>query len=232
VQQRLGVSIRREPLFGSLDWELRRLIDLHSIDLVLDVGANQGQFVNRLRTRIGYHGTVVSFEPGPIGHEAESASVNDDGWIVHGVAVGAEDGTTTLYVAVGDDLSSLHQPLDSAAAHFPTIVTQSEIDVPIRRLDTMWGELSDGRRPVLLKSDTQGHELDVIAGCGDRMDEVAVVLVEASSVQLYADQTPIETTIEVMRRLGLFLCAAFPVSRRMGVAVEFDCLFARPIEAP
>lgn len=41
---------------------LRSMLRLHQIDLVLDVGANRGQFA-RLVRRLGYAGEIVSFEP-------------------------------------------------------------------------------------------------------------------------------------------------------------------------
>ena len=39
-----------------------KLLDSYSIDLILDVGANTGQYAARMRG-IGYAGEIVSFEP-------------------------------------------------------------------------------------------------------------------------------------------------------------------------
>lgn len=39
------------------------LIRDRKIDLVLDVGANRGQFATALRDELGYRGRIVSFEP-------------------------------------------------------------------------------------------------------------------------------------------------------------------------
>ena len=43
---------------------LRDCLTAHDINLVLDVGANIGEFVQKIR-RLGYRGLVVSFEPNP-----------------------------------------------------------------------------------------------------------------------------------------------------------------------
>jgi len=44
---------------------LRRLFDLYKIDLVIDVGANLGQYRDFIRKAVGFEGWIVSFEPDP-----------------------------------------------------------------------------------------------------------------------------------------------------------------------
>jgi len=46
-------------------WYLRRLLPLLQIDLVVDAGANLGQFARLLRGRAGYRGAILSVEPMP-----------------------------------------------------------------------------------------------------------------------------------------------------------------------
>jgi len=41
---------------------LKKLLDLKKINVVLDVGANEGQFSHELKV-IGYKGYILSFEP-------------------------------------------------------------------------------------------------------------------------------------------------------------------------
>ncbi|MFW9881738.1 MAG: FkbM family methyltransferase, partial [Candidatus Thorarchaeota archaeon] len=44
------------------NYTLLRLLKVHNIDLVFDVGANAGQYANML-FQMGYNGKVISFEP-------------------------------------------------------------------------------------------------------------------------------------------------------------------------
>ena len=44
---------------------LRKIFAAHSIDTVIDVGANKGQYRDFLRHHVGYRGSIVSFEPLP-----------------------------------------------------------------------------------------------------------------------------------------------------------------------
>ena len=48
------------------EWEhRRRLFEHFAIDCVFDIGANAGQYATMLRTRVGYRGHIVSYEPIP-----------------------------------------------------------------------------------------------------------------------------------------------------------------------
>src|SRR5476649_785985 len=53
------------------------LMDALGIDLVLDIGANEGQFGQQLR-RCGYGGRIVSFEPVEDVHATLSAAASGD----------------------------------------------------------------------------------------------------------------------------------------------------------
>ena len=60
--RRLGYDLHRFLPAASPDAALQKALSHFRIDLVLDVGANTGQFGKRLRT-LGYAGEIISFEP-------------------------------------------------------------------------------------------------------------------------------------------------------------------------
>ena len=60
--RRRGYDLARWALENDPRERRRRLLAAAGIDLVLDVGANEGQYAGELR-RLGYGGDVVSFEP-------------------------------------------------------------------------------------------------------------------------------------------------------------------------
>lgn len=78
----------------------RRLLDGFGIDVILDVGANAGQFAVSLRESMGYRGEIVSFEPLPDAFaHLRSFAVQDPAWEAHNVALGEADGELTLNVS-------------------------------------------------------------------------------------------------------------------------------------
>lgn len=164
---------------------LLQLMDAAGVELVLDVGANQGQYAEHLRAA-GYAGEIVSFEPGSEAFGLlERASRTDAGWFTRHVALGDEPGRVTLNVSANSVSSSL---LDITQRHVDAArrsVTVDQEDVEVVRLDT---EIPLTGRKTLLKVDTQGFEMPVLRGVGDLIDQIELIQVELSLVELYDGQ--------------------------------------------
>src|SRR5687767_12447049 len=78
---------RTHPVAKKFDL-MRRL----GIDLVLDVGANTGQFAGELREQ-GFQGRIISFEPIPaVYRDLERNAAADPLWTAKNFALGNEDG--------------------------------------------------------------------------------------------------------------------------------------------
>src|SRR5947209_5385885 len=70
---------------------LRRFLISHRINVVLDVGANEGQFAAKLR-RLGFGGRIVSFEPDPRVYPGlVERHRHDPAWRSYPIALGDAD---------------------------------------------------------------------------------------------------------------------------------------------
>lgn len=89
---------------------VRDLIDFiedREIDVVMDVGANVGQFGESLRDG-GYRGRIVSFEPIEAPFQTLSRKAAADGnWEAHHCGLGAVSGTAALNVSELSVFSSI-----------------------------------------------------------------------------------------------------------------------------
>ena len=104
----LGVEVRKR---GSLESEHNRLVLLlagRQADLVLDVGANTGQWAQELR-RAGYAGDMISFEPLSSAHEQLARNArHDPRWTVAPrLALGNRNGQTEIHVSRNSYSSSI-----------------------------------------------------------------------------------------------------------------------------
>ena len=170
-------------------FQLLKALDRFEVDLVLDVGANVGQFAAELRS-VGYRGELVSFEPLSVAHHAllEAAS-RDSKWHVHARgAIGDHDGEIEINIA-GNSVSSSVLPMmesHSSAAEDSAYVGAER--VPIFRLDSVAPKYLEKSRCPFLKIDTQGFEWQVLDGARETLPRVRGVLCELSLVPLYEGQ--------------------------------------------
>lgn len=143
------------------------LKQLH-VDVIADVGANEGQYGELIR-RLGYHGRIVSYEPVSAAfaalHERASA---DPRWTVVQSALGATTGTRLIAVTESSVSSSFFRPTEEVTRIAPTTRVVAEEEVTIARLDDTLPAHLKSDDALLLKIDTQGTELEVLEG-GPRM---------------------------------------------------------------
>lgn len=201
---------------------------LRTIDLVVDVGANTGQYAERLR-QLGYAKPIISFEPGVDPYSYLAASARRDGsWTARQVALGAGQGSAVLHVTANGMSSSLRQPLEAHVGADKGVRVVDSYKVAVATLDS---ELADDEGDSLwLKLDVQGHELEVLRGGPATLSRSLAVQVEMSFVQLYTDQAPWLDLVAHLLEKGLVLCHLDPgfVDRRTGFLQQADGLFLSP----
>jgi FkbM family methyltransferase len=208
---------------------LATLIESLHIDCVLDVGANKGQFCKFLRHAIGYKGLVVSFEPlqSNIGALNSLASI-DDNLIVKQCALGPRDGTARINVMADNCFSSFLRPDNSGVREFDraNVVDHCET-VEVRRLDGILGDVAEAResRNLYLKMDTQGFDLEVLAGAERLLPRIVALQSEMSVLPIYAEMPSFEQSLAVLRQKGFEISGMYPVSRDpCHRIIEFDCV--------
>lgn len=205
---------------------LNRLLAHHGINLVLDGGANIGQYAKELR-RQGYRGRIVSFEPQPpVFKELEKTVRADGNWSAMNIGLGDVEGELAMNICAGTDCGSLLQPVTGAS---PESVVIGQQQVPVRRLDRLWPKLCRPGEKVFLKLDVQGYEKKILTGAGDCLDQVTGVQLEMSLVPLYQGQPQWEEMLQFMRQKGFTLWKIEPGTRdpKTGRESELDGIFFR-----
>jgi FkbM family methyltransferase len=228
---RLGVSVMRHAESNYLTPHLQRLFSVLQIECVLDVGANTGQFVDRLRRDVGYRGPVASFEPARAAYDQlDRRLAHDPRWRGFRYALGREPGTAELNLYTPDNsLNSLLGPSAFGSDRFAALrLAPQKEQVEVRRLDDVF---ADAVRPqvdpvTFLKLDTQGFDLEVLHGAHGVLDHIAALVTELPVMPIYEGMPPLVDALAELRDLGFEITGMFPVTRdrdRLG-AVEFDCV--------
>ena len=203
---------------------LRELLRELQIEVVIDVGANAGQFAMTMRY-MGFCGSLVSFEPIPeVFAMLEKRMGRDRNWSGHNLAIGDVECTREFNVMESTLYSSFNVPADDADGS--NRVTRT-CHVEVRRLDRLVGTRDLGR--TLLKVDTQGYEMQVFRGLGERLRSVRAIMCEVSVNALY-ERTPRLNEIVTFLDENGFKAAFFSPIGRAGnfSAREFDYICVRP----
>jgi FkbM family methyltransferase len=206
-----------------------RLLASERIDLVLDVGANAGQYAMRLR-RAGYTGRIVSFEPlSEAFAELERNASQDVAWSTRPVALGDEDGSAEIHVSANSWSSSL---LDMGERHLRSAPESAYVGtepVTTARLDTIWDEVARPEDRVFLKLDVQGFEMYVLRGATASLDKVVGVQVELALAHLYEGDSPWREVVDHLEQRGFELAGLEPgfEDPHTGRMLQADGIFIR-----
>ncbi|UPK25708.1 FkbM family methyltransferase [Bradyrhizobium sp. 195] len=194
--------------------------------LVIDIGANRGQFA-LLARHLWPAAYITSFEPLP-GPNAicRKAMVGDERFKLFEAAVSTETGSSTINVTREDDSSSLlplgeeHQRLyGSSIASTLTIKT-----------DRLCAFIAPDECPAscLLKIDTQGFELEVLKGSEELLRRVQHIYAELSFIELYRGQPLASEVISYLHAKGYQLAGVFNVAHDgADRPIQADMLFSR-----
>jgi FkbM family methyltransferase len=207
----------------------RKMFHNFDFDLVLDVGANEGQFFQRLR-RGGYQGKVISFEPIPLLFETLLLkSKTDPNWTIDSRAVSTEtkDGVN-FNIMDSSQMSSLHQPRRSGIPNVDRMNSvANKISVSTVSIHQVIKEHCCTTNN-LLKLDTQGHDLEILRACGPAIREISAIMSELSFQNIYASSNDWIQLIELLSQEGFILSAMFQNNAgHFPHLLECDAIFVR-----
>lgn len=230
-----GWGLHRTTADGLCARHVSELLAHYDVNCVFDVGANKGQYGKQLRKQ-GYRGRIVSFEPAPDAFERlRKTAERDPDWRVYSCALGREESVQSMNLG-WKTMNSLLGPSTYGRQRYKRFASARTTQVRIRRLDEVMDEALEGLdnpRPYL-KMDTQGFDMEVFAGAGERIGECVGMQSEVAALQLYEGSPHMTEAIAAYNEAGFEVTGMYPVTREesTGRVVEFDCILARAAEAP
>jgi FkbM family methyltransferase len=224
-----GLELRKTSVYTSQKLRHQLLFSQLPIDLVLDVGANTGQFVHQCRAA-GYKGEIISFEPSAAAHAGllQSAAPDPFWTVADRMALGAKTGEVEINIAANSYSSSILPMLDSHLAAAPHSAYLQKEKVPLRRLDDIVPSNTPGRH-IFLKLDVQGYESHVLAGATQLLNHTLALQLEMSLLPLYEGEALMPQMHAVMTAKGFDLWDLEPSFRdpATGRLLQLDGIFTR-----
>ncbi len=228
-----GFEIRRFDPAISEAAQLMRQLSLQQVNMVLDVGANVGQFGRKNLRDAGYKFHIVSFEPLSAAWAKLSVeAAGDANWtIAPRMALGAENGEINIHVSQNSVSSSILDMLPEHLNSSPESVYVATERAPINRLDSVVSDYLKPDSRVFLKIDTQGFEGPALDGAAGILERVVGIQLELSLVHLYSGQSLYDEMISRLKNAGFELwglSTAF-VDAHSGRTLQIDATFFRKI---
>jgi FkbM family methyltransferase len=173
--------------------------------VVIDVGANLGEWTVAFARKVGAAGRVLAIEPTPRSAAALEATLAANALrqaeIVR-CAIGEYDGNADLAVPIVTSARS-----DTGTARVgPACLGYEAVQIPLRRLDSLAVERTLDRID-LIKIDVEGHERRVLEGAAAILDGCRPVLVIETGHEAEGDRAAIRHHLTSLnyRMLGILL---------------------------
>lgn len=201
---------------------------LEQTPVAVDVGANVGQYAERLRD-IGFEGRIISFEPGSEAFEtlASKAARHGEKWDARKVALGDRTGQAVLKLSGNSVSSSLLEVAEEHLRAAPASEVVAQEEVPLSTLDEQLRDVPEA--PFWIKIDTQGFELPVLRGATETLARTVGVQVEISFTHLYDGQTDWLDLCRYLQDAGFVVRYLEPgyEDKQSGYMLQADVVFVR-----
>jgi len=209
--------------------QLKRIFIDNKIDVLIDVGANEGQFAKDVRNI--FDGQIFSFEPvKSVFDILDKNAVNDKKWQVFNFALGSESKNATINISKHTVFSSLLKTNEYCKSAFgDKSASLSQEEILIKRLDEVLPEIMPDiqNKRIFLKIDTQGYDVEVFKGLGKYLNCVYGVQTEVSLISIYEGMKHWTEGITIFEKAGFAIVGMYSINREKNKVIEYDCLLEK-----
>lgn len=197
---RMGFKV--EKVERTFEAKRSNLISMINPDLVIDGGANTGQWALQVgSTNPGIQ--IWSFEPLVESRQKLEVnfSVRNLGWKIFPFALGQRNEKLPINIASNSQMSSSFLKSDIHSKIHRHISFGNQREIEVISLDSLHDELREFKN-IYLKLDIQGFEMAAILGALKIIEKVSVIEVESSFTPLYIGETAHHELITKIKSLG------------------------------
>ena len=219
-------ALRRHRVAAGVE-HARTLRNLGLIRLVIDIGANRGQFALVARNEFP-EARIISFEPLAVPAAIFQDLFREDERVrLIQAAIGAEDGEAPIHISARDDSSSLLPISNLQSEIFSGTEEVGSVTIKVGPLGSFL-TAEELATPALLKLDVQGYEYEALKGCESLLKRFSYVYCECSFVELYSGQKLASDVIAWLAARGFRLQGIYNAFYDpQGVAIQADFLFVQ-----
>lgn len=214
------IQVGRDPFH-----DMQRLIGWQRAPIIFDVGANVGQTIESF-LQIMVRANIHAFEPGPQAFrelwEKYSGTPN---LVLNDVALGSAPGTAEFVENTEPTMSSFLEP--GAATWWGEV--KQRVQVKVNTIDKYCDEHRIDYIDIL-KSDTQGFDLEVMRGAARLLSarRIHLIYVEIILSDMYRGLPRLDEIFRFLADCGFVLVAFYDFHYENGRVSWADALFVNP----
>ena len=206
----------------SPSFEHKKILDnIRSINTFVDIGANKGQF-SLIIHHLFPNSKIIAFEPLPSEFEILKKIFKKKKNIkLFNCAVGKRNKYLNIFQTNKKDSSSFLKPARLQLNYFPETYVKKIFKVKMVKLNSLPRVF---KKPVFLKIDVQGYELEVLKGAN--LKNFKYIYLEGSYAKLYTKQPLIRKITKYLLAKGFKLNGRFNlINDDFGKPLQADFLF-------
>lgn len=188
------------------------LLTRYGINQVFDIGANEGQYAQRIR-RVGYTGEIISFEPVcNVYKNLTQNAAKDSLWTAINMGCGDYDGEAIINISANTKFSSMLPQTSVLETEYITETKYVDKEtIKVCTIDSIFNKYYTHGKRVLLKIDTQGFEKNVLEGSLKSLKDIIAIQLELSFRAHYEGEWLIKDMLDYMFTKGFTLVALEPL---------------------
>lgn len=229
VFRKLGydiISTKSGLNYGTKALELLKILREVNTDLILDIGANKGQFGKELYS-YGYQQKILSFEPLSSVYKdlKDTASYHPQWYVYNRCCVGDSEKEVTMHqsnlIGNSSTLSIKETKYNVQGSNY----INEEIVEQISLASLNEHVLLKASNNIFIKLDIQGSEHFVLSRVKDTTFNIVGFYIELSLVKLYEKQEDYLYICQQLKQLGYDLVYITYESIRSGRMIQFNGVF-------
>jgi FkbM family methyltransferase len=220
----LGYDIYKLGILGNDPFRDMKTLVTSDKPIILDVGANIGQSISRFRKWFE-NSTFHSFEPGDFAFRSLKQNTRHlEDVHINNMALGKKHGTKILIEHAESQMSSFLEPGKDC---WGRVIGKTQVQVDT--LDTYCKRKGISRIDIL-KTDTQGYDLEVIKGGSQLLAEnrIQLIFIEIGFLKIYRDLPSLDTIYQFLVANRFKLVSFYRFNYLKNVAGWCDALFVNP----
>lgn len=213
----------------SSNYKLYKLLNTEKIDLIIDCGANIGQYGRKLRN-IGYENRIFSIEPIKNAFKILSNNIiSDPLWDAKNCALGDYNKDGVINISENILSSSITNILPNHINVTPNAKVISKEIIKIYELDSLFKKIKVNSKNIFLKIDSQGFENKIINGAKNSLSSIIGIELELSLIPLYEGEILFIDMYNKLIKKGYYLVGIEPefFNKKTGQQLQVNCIFLR-----